>query len=88
MVMKVMRKPAARSFARLSQFAHGVVYGFFLAGLSHQEIADTEELVKQDGSRAPKGAVGLSVRTSETGAHSWADDATSCAGRACRHCAM
>ena len=65
----VARKPAGRSCERFSPFLHGVVYALYLAGLSHQEIADVDEVVKPDGSSTTKSSVGASIRESISGAH-------------------
>ena len=53
-------KKKAKSRSHFTPFLRGVIYGLFLAGHTHREIAD--ELVKADGSEASHGSVTTAIQ--------------------------
>ena len=50
-------KTKPRTYARFCPVVKGLIYGMFLAGMGYQDIADSKEVVKTDGSHASQQAV-------------------------------
>ena len=50
-------KTKPRTYARFCPIVKGLIYGMFLAGVGYQDIANSKEVVKTDGSHASQQAV-------------------------------